>query len=254
MKLIGFSGKIGHGKDMAAEMLQYIQYKEKIKNGIIDHDPVISSFTEWENEYSDEIRRLFSSTQIEKFGGKLKDMVCILLNCTREQLEDREFKESSLSENWWYYKFQSWTSKYRIISKKEWNSLKDNQKEYYDLVKTTPRLLLQLMGTDCGREILHPDVWVNATLEPYKQQLKENSTKYNDWVISDVRFPNEVESIEELGGIVIRIERDSVIPAEEEHESETALDNYPFKYILKNNGTKEELLEKIYKIYKNKFK
>ena len=253
MKLVGFSGKLGHGKDMAAEMFQYIQYKESSSHFYVPR------FEDWENLTDDE-RRMLSGTQIEKFGGKLKDIICVLLNCTREQLEDREFKETPLSENWWYYSFQSWTDKGRIISKKDWNSLKDNQKEYYDLVKTTPRLLLQLMGTECGREILHPDVWVNATLDPYLEQLRwirndsDNKNKFNDWVISDVRFPNEVESMEELDGIVIRIERDSVVPSENEHESETALDDYKFKYVLKNNGTKEELLEKIYKIYKNKFK
>jgi rhodanese-related sulfurtransferase len=115
------------------------------------------------------------------------------------------------------------------------------------------------MGTDCGRQILHPNIWVNATIEPYKQQIRwinadsDNKNKFNDWVISDVRFPNEVEAMEELGGIAIRIERDSIIPSDKEHESETALDNYPFTYVLKNNGTKEELLEEIYKIYKNKY-
>ena len=35
-----------------------------------------------------------------KFADKLKDCVCILLGCTRSQLEDREFKESYLSSEW----------------------------------------------------------------------------------------------------------------------------------------------------------
>ena len=46
----------------------------------------------------------FSNYQIKKFADKLKDIACLLIGCTREQLEDREFKEKELGEEWVAYK------------------------------------------------------------------------------------------------------------------------------------------------------
>ena len=36
-----------------------------------------------------------------------------------------------------------------------------------DKIKLTPRLILQLLGTDCGRDIIHPNIWVNSTMMAY---------------------------------------------------------------------------------------
>jgi hypothetical protein len=41
-----------------------------------------------------------SGFEIKKYADKLKDFVCILIGCTREQLEDQEFKEKELGEEW----------------------------------------------------------------------------------------------------------------------------------------------------------
>ena len=38
-----------------------------------------------------------------------------------------------------------------------------------DTLKFTPRLLLQLLGTDAGRNIVHPNIWVNALMSDYRQ-------------------------------------------------------------------------------------
>ena len=47
-----------------------------------------------------------SEWQNVKFADKLKDIICILLNCTRYQLEDRSFKERELPENWRFWRTQ----------------------------------------------------------------------------------------------------------------------------------------------------
>ena len=41
--------------------------------------------------------------KIVKFADKLKDIVCLLIGCERKKLENREFKEKELGEDWWYY-------------------------------------------------------------------------------------------------------------------------------------------------------
>ncbi len=89
----------------------------------------------------------------------------------------------------------------------------------------TYRELLQGIGTDLFREQFHPDVWVDALMRHFEGQY---------WIISDVRFPNEALAIKQRGGLLIRVERPK--STEDAHPSETALDDYPFDYTIKNDG------------------
>ena len=173
--------------------------------------------------------------KIVKFADKLKDIVCLLIGYTRSQLEAREFKEKELGEEWWYYKGRN-------------NSLiaysKDSKRNREDLIKLTPRLLLQLVGTDLFRNQLHPNTWVTATFANYQN---------NNWIITDMRFPNELEAIKKRNGITIRInrgpiERTGKMIQEPEHISENSLDNAKFDYVIENSGTIEDLIEQVKKI------
>jgi hypothetical protein len=47
---------------------------------------------------------------------------------------------------------------------------------------------MQLIGTDCGRDIIHPNIWLNATMEKYVPGK-------SNWVLTDTRFPNEGSGI-----------------------------------------------------------
>ena len=126
------------------------------------------------------------------------------------------------------------------------------------------------MGTECGRQTLHPNIWINALFADYtllgytgnENQLEEGTMDevFPNWIITDVRFPDEVKAIESRGGIVIRLERDMEavlmekgihIPKHlisKEHESETALDNHEFEHVIENDGSVIDLVEKVKKI------
>lgn len=307
--LIGISGKIGSGKDTVGKILQAFTTEKnmdgvvgELGNDMLKNTSIIKSVLNGNLWYG------INTYQIKKFADKLKDIVCLLIGCTREQLEDREFKEKELGKEWWYYEFKGVLQPY-------------NQKietlnfpyELASLIKPTPRKLLQLLGTECGREIIHPNIWVNALFADYKDIVKNvksfkeepNSTKAYEmekpnWIITDVRFPNEAQAIKDRGGIVIRVNRkitseewqklypevivldpdgwnrderyqyewfEEKITLEEyksrvmrstckfkvkfedyfkEHPSETALDKYDdFDYVIDNDGSIEELVEKI---------
>jgi hypothetical protein len=56
---------------------------------------------------------------------------------------------------------------------------------------------MQLIGTDCGRDIIHPNIWLNATMEKYVPGK-------SNWVLTDTRFPNEGSGIYQRKGIVLR--------------------------------------------------
>lgn len=85
----------------------------------------------------------------------------------------------------------------------------------------SPRELLQIIGTDCFRNLVHPDFWVKVG----ERKIQERLNGGVDVSVSDCRFPNEIETIKKLGGIavrVIRTDRENY----DNHPSETALDNY----------------------------
>jgi len=65
----------------------------------------------------------------------------------------------------------------------------------------SPRLALQLMGTEAGRDVFHPDLWVHTVLRRCELAPERN------YVIADVRFPNEINAIRDSGGRVIRVRR-----------------------------------------------
>lgn len=98
----------------------------------------------------------------------------------------------------------------------------------------TVRELLQRLGTEAIRNNLHENAWVNALFADYNQ--------YCNWVVTDVRFPNEAQQIKDNGGVIVRINRTGYGPINN-HPSETALDDWDFDYYIENNGTLEDLKE-----------
>ena len=66
--------------------------------------------------------------------------------------------------------------------------------------------------------------------------------------MTDVRFPNEAQRIKDLGGVVWRVKRPGVGPANY-HESETALDDWPFDAVLENDGNLVDLSLKVNRFY-----
>jgi hypothetical protein len=65
----------------------------------------------------------------------------------------------------------------------------------------TPRYALQLMGTEVGRDIFHKDFWIIKM----KKYIEDNPNQ--NYVITDVRFQNELQFICDLKGTTIEIER-----------------------------------------------
>lgn len=65
----------------------------------------------------------------------------------------------------------------------------------------SPRIAMQVMGTDLMRDHLHKDIWIICLKRKIMNQPNSN------FVITDLRFPNEIMAIKEIGGKVIRVER-----------------------------------------------
>ena len=168
--LIGISGKIGSGKDAIGKIIQCLVNNISLENTIkYVQDP----HWVWTFNYP-----------IKKFAASLKDIVCILLGCTREQLEDREFKEKMLGEEWWYIKHwypanPNHDKVFKLIPYVGFDSRVFDGDDccMWEIIKLTPRKLLQLLGTNCGRDIIHPNIWCISLFNQYNRTLTKEDLK-----------------------------------------------------------------------------
>jgi hypothetical protein len=98
------------------------------------------------------------------------------------------------------------------------------------------RRLLQVMGTEVGRDMFGDNFWVDQAL----REVQDDDLA----VFTDCRFPNEAQAIKDRGGVVWRVERPGFGPVNG-HASETSLDDWDFDGIIQNNGTLDDLTYKV---------
>ena len=118
----------------------------------------------------------FHGFRRESFASSLKDAVSSVFGWDRTLLEgrtqeSREWREQK--DEWWSDRLQ------RDI---------------------TPRYILQQWGTEVLRVGFHDDIWI-ASVENKLRNTKDNI------VITDCRFVNEIKSLRNAGGKVVRVKR-----------------------------------------------
>ena len=113
------------------------------------------------------------------FADKLKDGVSTIFGWNRAMLEG----DTDESRQWREQRDDFWSAETEM--------------------EVTPRLVLQLFGTDCLRNGFHDGVWVSLL----KKHMLDNPDNY---VIPDVRFRNEQNMIRELGGEIWRVQRGDI--------------------------------------------
>jgi len=105
----------------------------------------------------------------------------------------------------------------------------------------TPRYAMRTLGTEWGREIIGKSIWFNSWIILLKYSLN----KYNV-IVDDIRFDLEAKAIIDLGGINLRIERDSGFYSE--HISEAGISVKLIKNTIDNNKSTYNAVEEIYSI------
>jgi hypothetical protein len=247
--LIALSGRAGSGKDTVGSIIQYLTAEDNSENCIkrVRGGLPIDGYHN-------------SLFKIKKFAGKLKTIAALLSGANIEDFENQEFKKQRMTADW----------------------------------GMTYREFLQRLGTEAMREGLHEEVWVNALFADYKPRVtyqmeildlgasdlqrekigKPIHDEYPKWIITDMRFPNEMEAVKERNGITIRVVREHDIKIQHSgdpddfhiekfdstnpkhvalklaqslnlHPSETALDDAEFDYVIENDGSIEELIKKV---------
>ena len=143
--------------------------------------------------------------EVKNFATPLKKMVCALVGCTMNDLEDYDYKENTeVPEHLWAYCAND---------------------------KHTVRALMQGLGDLMRKE--NPNVFIECTL---------NSN--GDYLVSDCRFPNEAKAIKARCGIVIKVVRPDT-KANDSHQSETQIDEIDADYTLWNDSTMENLVANV---------
>ena len=175
----------------------------------------------------------------DSFAAPLKDMCSNIFGWDRTLLEGdttegREFRETP---------DMFWTKKLGVPN-------------------FTPRLALQLMGTEVMRDHFNTDIWLNSLEYRLLKQHKADPCV----VVSDARFRNELDLIKNMGRVIIWIQRgplpewfetaktahENVVSRKimttkyrDVHESEWNWAGYPADYIISNNGTFEDLQDQV---------
>ena len=250
--IIGIGGKIGSGKNLVCNIIQYLTAEDcssecinRIKEGL----PIKGYHN--------------SKFEQKAFAGKLKQIASLLTGIPIEAFEDQEFKKSLLGEQWGTVRVNPLNA-VPVFEDVQFNEL------------MSVRELLQKLGTEAMRDGLHVNTWVNALFADYTPiretlggdgkwietdkdflHFGERFT-YPNWIITDMRFPNEMEAVVERDGITIRVVRPHgyTNPHTGEykemplsyHPSETSLDDAKFNYEIINDGTIEDLVEKVKQI------
>jgi hypothetical protein len=183
----------------------------------------------------------FHEFRRESFASTLKDAVAAVFGWDRTLLEGRTKEAREWREQvdpWWA--------------------------ERLAMPTLTPRWVLQYWGTEVCRRAFHDDIWI-ASLENKLRNSKDNV------VISDCRFPNEIQSIRDAGGKIVWVQRgelpdwyDTAISANlghnyavqdlkmrKIHASETAWVGTNFDTVIDNNRSIDDLYQQAKLIVSN---
>jgi hypothetical protein len=119
-----------------------------------------------------------------------------------------------------------------------------SKEEPLDLLpgRQTARQLLRTLGTEWGRDVIHPELWV----EVWAAKVR---TMRCPVVADDVRFPNEALRIQSMGGQIWSVIR----PGYEDnsgHRSEAGLGGVPVARVIVNDGTLAELAARVAEVWK----
>lgn len=184
----------------------------------------------------------FHGFRRESFANTLKDAVSAVFGWDRVLLEGR-----TKAAREWREKVDPWWA------------------ERLGMPNLTPRWILQYWGTEVCRRAFHDDIWI-ASLENKLRSSQDHV------VISDCRFPNEIQSIKNAGGMIVWVKRgdlpdwyytalkanrghvDSInaITAKGIHASETSWVGTTFDREIENNSSIDELYEQIKDLVSNR--
>lgn len=244
--IIAISGKKFSGKDTVARILQYYTIPKESRTISIDE------WLELDLVYEPKVTDKFIPKK--QFATKLKDISAYLLNTNVENFEDFSFKASQINPTLWTVYKVRYSDKLKLHIElftqfqEAYNFFTqccDMGYECQEPIKETLtyRDFLILSGTNGYRNCVHPNIWVYSLFADFKDG--------DNWIISDVRFKNELEFVKTMPSVLIRVNRETGHHSDDITEIDLDDSMHQFNYIIDNNSTIENLDKQIYNIIKN---
>jgi hypothetical protein len=162
------------------------------------------------NAGKNETARLLGATHIIEFAEPLYRMISAMTDIPVWKLKDRAFKEQVIP----------WLGK-------------------------SPRQLLQTLGTDWGRDMICPDVWIRIAKQKIAGAIVETQFCSRPTIIAlpDLRFDNEAEMlIEEFGAVILETVRPDASTCAA-HVSEAGISRHLISKTLVNGGSLDDFRE-----------
>lgn len=94
----------------------------------------------------------------------------------------------------------------------------------------TPRYLMQTLGTEWGRQLIDPDLWVSHTMARVARHPDRHV------VISDLRFDNEARAVYAAGGVIVEVQRNAA-ESHHTHVSERGISRGMIDAVIVNNSS-----------------
>lgn len=101
----------------------------------------------------------------------------------------------------------------------------------------TARHLMQTLGTEWGRRMVHSDIWVNR----WRELARDGEGRRI--IADDVRFPNEAAAVKSLNGGIWRVVRPGLVTMD--HPSERAQRSIQEDFLINNATTIGEMIKSV---------
>lgn len=240
---IGLNGHAGSGKDTVAKMLKTVlNYFDSSLEECMDiykkyyYNPWVSAtFTKTDDTKKD--------VYCIAFADQLKTICSTIFGIPVNRFyENKETAWVCINKDFQYTEIKPDDS--TIITAEEYYCGIENYKYGAAPVWMSLREILVYVGTYVLQSDINQRIFVNVVNNMINEQMAHNnSLKYV--IVTDIRFSHEIEYLHKHAGITINIVRDEI--KQLDNIAEHVFDNESeWDYIIENNGTYEELFEKVY--------
>lgn len=232
MTVIGFAGTRGSGKDTAASMVEEL-LEPNNDHALGPEHPLITYRLSFARPLKEFVQAVFDMTDDQVWGDKKEELD--LRYPRDEAIQWLKGKQRAILERF--------CKRYGLVvspGEMDFFLAEMAADGAFGPAVLTPRHAQQTLGTEWGRA-MYPKVWTNLL----RTQVRKFQERVPDAVIlvTDVRFPNEVEAVRAEGGVIWRINRRGRRP--EAHDSERLVAGLQVDLEIQNDGTLEQLREKL---------
>lgn len=118
----------------------------------------------------------------------------------------------------------------------------------------SPRYLAQTLGTEWGRDMIDPEIWLKIMQQKFNKiskvaRLEQGRIMGMGLIVPDVRFDNEAQWIRDEGGLLIHVERPDLEKiSESSHSTEAGFDPALITEVIYNDGPPSKMIKETRKI------